>query len=153
MVQFAMGHCKLIRQLNQSISIEIFSTGFSYQNLKKKITNFSFVYNLKFLIGCNFYIFDRLRFQDFRQTFHDRRGPGWDAKHHCQSFKTNRLQPELCTSMFFVGFTFFSFQDPKGGYFAQYSECLKSEHLVWETEQKMVRFSARSDFRRLGHSA
>ena len=31
-----------------------------------------------------------------------------------------------------------------------YSECPKTERLVWQTEQKMVQFSARSDFRRSG---
>ena len=33
-----------------------------------------------------------------------------------------------------------------------YSKCPKSECSVWETKQKMVWFSARSDFRRLGRS-
>ena len=32
-----------------------------------------------------------------------------------------------------------------------YSECLKSERSVWETEQKMVQFSARSNFKNSGH--
>ena len=32
----------------------------------------------------------------------------------------------------------------------KYSECLKSQRSVWETEQKMLWFSARSDFRRFG---
>ena len=34
----------------------------------------------------------------------------------------------------------------------KYSECLKSERSVWETDQKMVRFSARFDFIRSGRS-
>ena len=34
----------------------------------------------------------------------------------------------------------------------KYSECPKSEYLVWETKQKMVWISARSNFRRLGRS-